>query len=429
MKLTAIIIANDPIPPRSLVPTCFETVLGDPLLLWQLQALSGLVNKTIIIPGDNKQKITSLLSEVGSKFYQQSKIECADEMSVVNSLSGLSASIGSNTRVIILKSIQPMVAPSTLNLLTSTNGILIPEGQCEDLLPIIGPISLQFSALKSALKSLPSDSGFDELVRQIVVETELVRINCDPYCLQEIHTRQDVCEIHEKARLRIVDHWIEAGIAFIDPQSTHIGPRVTLDLGVLIEPNVRLEGKVIVGEGTKIGQGSIVTDSIIGSGVEIRPYCIINDSHIGDAVKIGPFAHLREGTRLDSDVHLGNFVETKMAHLSTKAKANHLSYLGDCEVGEETNIGAGCITCNYDGQNKHKTVIGKKVFVGSDCQLVAPVAVGDGAILGAGTTLTSNAPKDSLVLTRPETKICSGGAKRFRARLQKETSRKSSKKT
>jgi bifunctional UDP-N-acetylglucosamine pyrophosphorylase/glucosamine-1-phosphate N-acetyltransferase len=115
---------------------------------------------------------------------------------------------------------------------------------------------------------------------------------------------------------------------------------------------------------------------------------------------------------------LGNFVETKEAHLHAGAKANHLSYLGDCEVGENTNVGAGCITCNYDGFGKRRTVLGKNVFVGSDCQLVAPVTVGDGAVLAAGTTLTSDVPKDALALTRPETTIKEGGAERLRAKLK-----------
>jgi bifunctional UDP-N-acetylglucosamine pyrophosphorylase/glucosamine-1-phosphate N-acetyltransferase len=173
-----------------------------------------------------------------------------------------------------------------------------------------------------------------------------------------------------------------------------------------------------VGEGTAIGQGSIIRNSIIGANAEIRPYCVINDSVIGNGSKIGPFAHLREGTQLDSGVHIGNYVETKKALLRAGAKANHLSYLGDCEVGEKSNIGAGCITCNYDGANKHRTKIGRDAFVGSDCQLVAPVTVGNGAILAAGTTLTTDVPDDALALTRPETTIKEGGATKIRAKLK-----------
>jgi bifunctional UDP-N-acetylglucosamine pyrophosphorylase/glucosamine-1-phosphate N-acetyltransferase len=157
---------------------------------------------------------------------------------------------------------------------------------------------------------------------------------------------------------------------------------------------------VAVGEGTVVGQGCVLSDCRVGAGAEIRPYCVIDRSEVGPGCRVGPFAHLREGTRLEARVHLGNFVETKQATLHPGAKANHLSYLGDAEVGEDSNIGAGLITCNYDGFNKHKTTIGRNVFVGSDCQLVAPVTLGDGAIIGAGSTITRDVPPGALALSR-----------------------------
>jgi bifunctional UDP-N-acetylglucosamine pyrophosphorylase/glucosamine-1-phosphate N-acetyltransferase len=152
--------------------------------------------------------------------------------------------------------------------------------------------------------------------------------------------------------------------------------------------------------GASVGQGCVVTDSRIGAGAEIRPYCVVDRSEVGPGCLVGPFAHLREGSRLESGVHVGNFVETKKTTLHSGAKANHLSYLGDAEVGGGSNIGAGFISCNYDGFNKHRTRIGANVFVGSDCQLVAPVQVGDGAIIGAGSTITADVPAGALVFTR-----------------------------
>jgi bifunctional UDP-N-acetylglucosamine pyrophosphorylase/glucosamine-1-phosphate N-acetyltransferase len=171
-----------------------------------------------------------------------------------------------------------------------------------------------------------------------------------------------------------------------------------------------------VGEGCRIGQGVVITDSVLGEGVEVRPYCVIEHAQVGAGSKVGPFARLREGTDLAEGVHVGNFVETKKARLHRGAKANHLAYLGDTEIGEGTNIGAGVITCNYDGVRKHRTTIGRNVFVGSDTQLVAPVSIGDGALIGAGSTITQDVPGDAVSLSRAPQVNREGAASRLRSR-------------
>ena len=165
----------------------------------------------------------------------------------------------------------------------------------------------------------------------------------------------------------------------------------------------------------------MILNAILGAGVEVRPYCVIERAQVGDSAKLGPFARLREGTELAEGVHVGNFVETKKAKLHRGAKANHLAYLGDTEIGEGTNIGAGVITCNYDGVNKHRTIIGRNVFVGSDTQLVAPVVIGDGALIGAGSTITRDVPADALALSRVPQTSTEGGASRLRSRQKKGT--------
>ncbi|MGZ6971521.1 MAG: DapH/DapD/GlmU-related protein, partial [Thermoanaerobaculia bacterium] len=171
-------------------------------------------------------------------------------------------------------------------------------------------------------------------------------------------------------------------------------------------------GKTRVGSGSVIGQGTVVKDSIFGKNVTVKPYCVIESAIVGDGASVGPFARLREGTDLAEGVHIGNFVETKKAVLKKGVKANHLTYLGDTEIGERTNVGAGVITCNYDGFAKNRTTIGRDVFVGSDVQLVAPVTIGDGAIIAAGTTVTEDVPKDALTLARaPQKNLSEGGAK------------------
>jgi bifunctional UDP-N-acetylglucosamine pyrophosphorylase/glucosamine-1-phosphate N-acetyltransferase len=185
-----------------------------------------------------------------------------------------------------------------------------------------------------------------------------------------------------------------------------------------VEAQTVLEGRVRVGEGTRIGQGCVIRDSEIGPEVELKPYCVVQRSSIGRGAQVGPFAHLREGSQLEEGVHMGNFVETKKALLRAGAKASHLSYLGDAEVGERTNIGAGFISCNYDGFSKHRTVIGRDVFVGSDCQLVAPVNIGDGSLIGAGSTITEDIPAGALALTRAPLVVKEGAAERLREKLR-----------
>jgi bifunctional UDP-N-acetylglucosamine pyrophosphorylase/glucosamine-1-phosphate N-acetyltransferase len=157
-------------------------------------------------------------------------------------------------------------------------------------------------------------------------------------------------------------------------------------------------------------------DTVVGKGSVVRPYTISEGARIGEHAVVGPFSRLREGTELGKGVHVGNFVETKKAVLAAGAKANHLTYLGDVTVGERTNVGAGVITCNYDGFAKHPTRIGAGVFVGSDVQLVAPITVGDGAIIGAGTTVTKDVPEDALVTSRVPQKVVPGGGAAYRAR-------------
>jgi bifunctional UDP-N-acetylglucosamine pyrophosphorylase/glucosamine-1-phosphate N-acetyltransferase len=160
------------------------------------------------------------------------------------------------------------------------------------------------------------------------------------------------------------------------------------------------EGNVSLGEGVKVGANCVLKDVVVDAGVNIKPFCHIDSAKLGARAIIGPYARIRPGTDLAEDVHVGNFVELKNAQVGFNSKINHLSYVGDATVGRQVNIGAGTITCNYDGANKHRTIIEDEAFIGSDTQLVAPVTVGKGATLGAGTTLTKDAPAGQLTLSR-----------------------------
>lgn len=198
---------------------------------------------------------------------------------------------------------------------------------------------------------------------------------------------------------RINHHHMRNGVTIIDPTTTFIGPDVVIGMDTVIEPGVRINGKTIIGEDTHVGQYSEINNSRIGNEVNIIQ-SVINDSNVGNKTKIGPFAQLRPGSNLGAEVKVGNFVEVKKAELKDGAKVSHLSYIGDAEVGEHTNIGCGSITVNYDGVNKFKTVIGKNAFIGCNTNLIAPVTVGDGALIAAGSTITDDIPKESLALAR-----------------------------
>jgi bifunctional UDP-N-acetylglucosamine pyrophosphorylase/glucosamine-1-phosphate N-acetyltransferase len=184
-----------------------------------------------------------------------------------------------------------------------------------------------------------------------------------------------------------------------------------------IGPAVRLRGKSSVGVGAFIDVGAVVTDSEIQARAIVKPYSVITSSRVGEGAEIGPFAHLRPDSDIEAEAHIGNFVETKKTRVRRGAKANHLAYLGDGDIGERANIGAGTIFCNYDGYQKHKTTIGEGAFVGSDSQIVAPVTVGKGAYVGTGTTVTEDVPDEALAIGRMRQTNKPGYAATLKSRL------------
>jgi bifunctional UDP-N-acetylglucosamine pyrophosphorylase/glucosamine-1-phosphate N-acetyltransferase len=214
-----------------------------------------------------------------------------------------------------------------------------------------------------------------------------------------INDREQLAEAEATLRARINRGWL-AHVTFRDPQSTVVEPGVEIGVDVELGRNVSLRGRTRIGHGARIDDGCILVDTEVGAGVQIKPYCIATEAVIGPGAIIGPFAHMRPGTQLAQDVHLGNFVETKKTVIGRGSKANHLSYLGDTTIGEKVNVGAGTITCNYDGYKKFQTVIEDGAFIGSDSQLVAPVRIGKRAVVGAGTTVTRDVPAGALALTR-----------------------------
>ncbi len=205
-----------------------------------------------------------------------------------------------------------------------------------------------------------------------------------------------------------VNQLMLAGVSVRDPERLDIRGTVQAGRDVSIDINVILEGDIKIGNRVKIGPHTVIRNATIANEVEILSHCVIENVVIGAQCRIGPFARLRPDTVLAEQVHIGNFVELKKSTVAQGSKINHLSYVGDSEVGSKVNIGAGTITCNYDGANKYKTIIGDNAFIGSDTQLVAPVTVGAGATIGAGSTITKNTPDDALTLSRTPQKTISG---------------------
>ena len=199
-----------------------------------------------------------------------------------------------------------------------------------------------------------------------------------------------------------------AGVMLLDPNSFKLRGELTHGKDVEIDMNVILKGKVRLGNRVKIGAGCVITNCDIGDDVEIKPYSVLEDASVGANAAIGPFSRLRPGAELAENTHVGNFVEIKKAQIGKGSKVNHLTYVGDAEIGKDCNIGAGVITCNYDGANKFKTIIGDNVFIGSDSQLVAPVTIESGATIGAGSTIRDDVRHDELVTTRVPQKHIQG---------------------
>ena len=227
-------------------------------------------------------------------------------------------------------------------------------------------------------------------------------LHSDPHEIEGVNNRRQLADIERLIRERTISRlMLDNGVTFIDPETTYVSEFASIGRDTVIYPNVSIEGASEIGEGTTVRAGTRITNARIGSGVEVLDNCVIVNAEIGDKCTVGPFAHLRGNARMEEGSKVGNFVELKKTILGKKSKASHLTYLGDATIGENTNIGAGTITCNYDGKNKHETHIGNNVKIGSDTMLVAPVSVGDGGSTGAGSVVTRDVEPGSLVVGVP----------------------------
>jgi bifunctional UDP-N-acetylglucosamine pyrophosphorylase/glucosamine-1-phosphate N-acetyltransferase len=446
---------------KSRLPKVLHPILGDASLLWVLRTLPQDLKAAVVVVHHGKEQVLSALEAWRVQGLLPCPVTTVDQGEPLGTGHALQVCIPEldrlgATRVVVLSGDVPLTTPATVARLCASEALILAmdldepgtygrvlqhaDGRLAGIMEARdatpeqlavcrvngGAYALPWSPMRKALQALTNHNAQKEFyitdaVAAVAGEQTVAVGICAPEELAGMNSRLDQSALQSAAVRRINTKWMAEGVTFLHSDSTLVGPRVVLSRDVVLEPSVRLEGTVTVGEGCRLGQGTVILDSSLAEDVEIRPYCMLDRAKVGPGSKIGPFARLREGTDLDGGVHIGNFVETKKARMHKGAKANHLAYLGDTEIGEGTNIGAGVITCNYDGVNKHRTLIGRNVFVGSDTQLVAPVTIGDGALIGAGSTITKDVPGDALALSRIPQTSKEGGATMLRNRQKKAT--------
>lgn len=275
-----------------------------------------------------------------------------------------------------------------------------------------GMMVVNAARLKSWLGRLENNNSQGEYyltdVIRMAVDEGIVIASTRPESIQEIlgvNSRAQLAELERYYQLVQANFLMTEGVTLMDPQRFDLRGNLEVGRDITIDINVIIEGSVSIGNDVTIGANCIIRDADINDGVTILPNCVIENAVIGKACRIGPFARIRPQTRLAEGVHIGNFVELKQTEVGIGSKINHLSYVGDTEVGKNVNVGAGTITCNYDGANKHKTIIEDDVFIGSDTQLVAPVRIGKGVTIGAGATVTKDVEAGALVHNKFERRI------------------------
>lgn len=253
-----------------------------------------------------------------------------------------------------------------------------------------------------------------ELIRIAYLTGEKIKCltHVDPEEVMGVNTRVELARANAVMRRRVLTSLMLGGTTIKDPGSTYVDFGVKCGRDTVLRPNVHLMGKTVTGDNCIIEEGSVIRDSVIEDGAHIKSYSVIESSKVMKGAVVGPFARLRPGTAIGEGARIGNFVEIKNSRIGRGSKANHLSYIGDSTVGSGVNIGAGTITCNYDGTKKHRTTIKDNAFIGSDSQLVAPVTVGKNAYVGSGSTITKNVPEGSLAIARAEQKTIKGWVKR-----------------
>ncbi len=431
-------------------------ILGKPMVQWSIDSASQAGFKSLVVVGNQEEAVREALKDSGVSFARQATpkgtghaVQCAmDELRMMNA-----------QRVLVFFGDTPLFRPETLSALKDfhvTNGFdvsfvtatLDNPGSYGRLIRNDAGVALRIveaaNATPAELKVCEINTGaamfemswldkhlmtFEEHPpKGEIYLTDALEIAArsgkagamvlkDPQEADGVNTRVDLAKATGVLQARIVEQQLLKGVTIADPKNITIEPEVEIGMDVHLERGVILRGKTVIGEGSFIDAHTILEDTRVGKFTTIHAHSHCAGAKLANNVQIGPFARLREGTIVEDNAKVGNFVEMKKSVLGEGAKASHLTYLGDANIGSKANIGAGTITCNYDGFNKHKTEIGNGAFIGSNTALVAPVQIGDGSIVGAGTVVTQSVPDDAVAVARPEQRNIEGAAKRFRNRL------------
>jgi bifunctional UDP-N-acetylglucosamine pyrophosphorylase/glucosamine-1-phosphate N-acetyltransferase len=463
--LTAVILAaGKGTRMRSSLPKVLHPVAGRPMIAWVMDAARAAgCRRLVVVVGHGADQLRAAVAADDVVCVLQE-----EQNGTGHALAQAAPEIDGASRLLVLSGDVPLVSSETLKRLAESPGWgalavadLDEPGRLGRVIPkpggglariveaadansdelVVKTVNAGLYALPapeifSYLNRLDADNAQGELYLTDAVtaaaqageeaggHVELVTLG-DPAEAWGVNNRRQLAQVHRRMVQRTVEGLMDSGVTFLDPATVTVEPSVEVGRDTTVHGGVTLLGKTIVGEGCELHQGAWLRDAVVAEDVEIKPYSVLDGARVGADSSVGPFARLRPGADLGRGVGVGNFVEVKKSRLEDGVKAGHLAYLGDAQIGAETNIGAGVVTCNYDGQNKSVTRIGRGVFVGSDTMLVAPVSVGDGATTAAGSVITQDVPPGALGVGRQRQRNVEGWAERRRKKTSDhETSRK-----
>ena len=398
---------------KSRRPKALHEVGGKPLISYVIAAAAKVVDPAdiYVVVGHQAEQVKAAVAVTGVRFIDQ-----AGPRGTGHAIQSVGKAIAGYEHILFLPGDVPLVRPETIQQLCQFH---LAEQAAMTILSSDNPNTEKIDFGICAFKTAPlleilhkqtadtshQDLNLADLAAQLRTNGERVvtfKLAATAPAAEVLssNTLAELAAIDATLRAAAANRLMAAGVTIFRPETCVIDAAVEVAPDTVIEPFVQLLGSTRIGAECLIRSYSVIENCTLGDNILIRQSCILAESTIEDGAKIGPFAHLRPGSKIGQDAHVGNFVETKKATLGKGAKANHLTYLGDAEVGEGSNIGAGVITCNYDGVNKHRTRIGKGVFVGSDSTLVAPVNVEDGAYIGASSCITKGVPAGALAVGR-----------------------------
>ena len=421
---------------QSAKPKVLQTLADKPLLSHVLDTCQSVnVDKTIVVYGFGGDQVQQAMTN-----YELTWVEQAEQLGTGHAVKVTLPELPTEGKSLILYGDVPLVSAKTLTRLKQANV----EGMSMLTLTVDNPFGLgrikrddngnitaiveqkdaseeeqaiceinsgiycvDNALLHKYLPNLSNDNAQQEyyltdIVKMAVADgIAIAAIEPDyEFEIEGVNNRQQLASLERSWQSKLVENLQIQGVQFADPNRVDIRGEVTVGQDVFIDINVVLKGKVNLGSNVTIEAGCIIKDTRIGNNVHVKPYCVFDEAEVGDEASIGPFAHLRPKTVLANKTRLGNFVEIKKSYIGEGSKVNHLSYVGDAQIGAGVNFGAGAITCNYDGINKHETVVGDNAFIGTNASLVAPVTIGHTATIGAGSVITKNVEDKALAIGR-----------------------------